>query len=506
MAQPVNGFSKMTPPKSDTWSDLSYQAKSVPENDYLAPARVSQLNRKPSDMSNRSEPDSLLELYKSQARNKSVPTGIENGGKRKVPNGYKRTAAENEDYWIHRDKLAQIESRELEEAGFRVPALSRSISRSHSNSLDRHDEPHELEDVLNMDAMSIPEDERERTVSPAPLEEEDFNFMDWELRTPEEVASEHHEMFTPMVKPPPRQRGSRLPVKKLSAISTNSTERDPLAPRSRNVSGNFGGSGIPEPRPRSRSVGSQNILDAEENGRPHTPLRSSVNSSEKDASPRTAKLPSKVGPTSGGRKGTSTRNVSISKPRQLSQPKSDSPPKRPGTSSGLPRPSTGHRPEGDPPWMASMYKPDPRLPPEQQMLPTHAKRLAQEQWEKEGKTGTVYDREFRLLNADPFPEPKSPTKETSQETEEDSTTTTVLSPSWPMQPSPMGSPRSQSSNRPGTSGTEHGGYKTMPTIHSSQASTQPTAPSQSMKPVRVQEPQEPAKEEKKGFCGCCVVM
>lgn len=50
-------------------------------------------------------------------------------------------------------------------------------------------------------------------------------------------------------------------------------------------------------------------------------------------------------------------------------------------SSSTPRRTPGplNRPEGDPPWLATMFKPDPRLPPEQQMLPTHAKRLAMQQ-------------------------------------------------------------------------------------------------------------------------------
>jgi len=39
------------------------------------------------------------------------------------------------------------------------------------------------------------------------------------------------------------------------------------------------------------------------------------------------------------------------------------------------------RPEGDAPWLAEMYKPDPRLPQEEQIIPTHAKRLAREKEE-----------------------------------------------------------------------------------------------------------------------------
>src|SRR5215469_9871550 len=110
------------------------------ENDYLVPARVNQLSRKHSDISNNSsEPDSLLELYKSQARNRSVPSGLENGGKRKIAS-LSANPEEDESNWIHRDKLAQIESREMEEAGLRVAPINRSTSRSASNSLDRQDQ------------------------------------------------------------------------------------------------------------------------------------------------------------------------------------------------------------------------------------------------------------------------------------------------------------------------------------------------------------------------------
>ncbi|KAI5300541.1 hypothetical protein KEM56_002373 [Ascosphaera pollenicola] len=52
---------------------------------------------------------------------------------------------------------------------------------------------------------------------------------------------------------------------------------------------------------------------------------------------------------------------------------------------------------GDPPWLASSFRPDPRLPPEQQILPTHAKKMLQEQWAKEGKTGLLYDKSFAPL-------------------------------------------------------------------------------------------------------------
>lgn len=480
------------------------------ENDFLAPARINQLSRKHSDISNNSsEPDSLLELYKSQARNRSVPSGLENGGKRKI-NSMVPNPEEDDDNWIHRDKLAQIESRELEEAGFRMPPLSRSTSRSASNSIDRTEAGADVAPYAKRD------EKRQRIVSPIPAEDEEA-VVDYDYRSPEEAAADREAKV--MLKAPPRLTGSRLPVAKRSPapVSTTFVERDSPLPRSR--TGSATQNNVPEGRPRSRSVGSQNVL--EQNGdsaRPQTPVRGSLSSGETQSkgSPPAAKAPNK---TPGSRKTSTARNASTTKTRNTSQPKTaESPPKRPGTSSGIPRPSTSHRPEGEPPWIATMYKPDPRLPPDQQMLPTHAKRLAQEQWEKEGKTGSVYDKEFRLLNATELspPEPRSPTKESTfsvngdMRSEKEKPPHLTVNSKWPLSASPpLGSPRSiASSQRPGTSGTEHGGYSTMPKIPNSSPQQQmapqsnPARPSQ---PIRLQEQEEEVKE-KQGLCGCCVVM
>jgi len=174
-----------------------------------------------------------------------------------------------------------------------------------------------------------------------------------------------------------------------------------------------------------------------------------------------------------------------------------------------------------------MYKPDPRLPPDQQMLPTHAKRLAQEQWEKEGKIGSVYDTQFRLLNATELspPEPRSPTKESMTSSvnedatsEQDQPTHLTIDPTgkWPMSTTPpLGSPRSQmstTSGRPVTDGTEHGGYSTMPRIHSPTLQPPVHQPTTSPRPAVKQKmkTQEPSRhgevKEEKGSCGCCIVM
>jgi hypothetical protein len=173
------------------------------------------------------------------------------------------------------------------------------------------------------------------------------------------------------------------------------------------------------------------------------------------------------------------------------------------------------------------------------MLPTHAKRLAQEQWEREGRTGTVYDREFRLLNTESFPENSKRNSTIASETDGrteameerlvqrvsaqsrasgqrasggiDSIKTTVLSPAhalkWGTTP-PLGSPASL---RPGTSGTdrEHGGYRTMPPI------AKPVTPNGDAAAANQASPAPPPirianlDEEdvgKKGACCGCVVM
>ena len=109
-----------------------------------------------------------------------------------------------------------------------------------------------------------------------------------------------------------------------------------------------------------------------------------------------------------------------------------------------------------------MYKPDPRLPPDQQMLPTHAKRLAQEQWEKDGKTGSVYDREFRLLNTDDFPHLKPSDSPTNKLDNRPPPLTQISQPAdRDSQQWPLPSPKLQDKGN-----GEHGGYSTIPRISS----------------------------------------
>jgi hypothetical protein len=107
----------------------------------------------------------------------------------------------------------------------------------------------------------------------------------------------------------------------------------------------------------------------------------------------------------------------------LEKPQSISPTKR--KYSTLPRPrsqsmssmktpkskqiSPGKRPpsaKGEPPWIQHTFSPDPKIPPEEQLIPTVAKRLNQERLEREKGLVTVWDRDMRPLEGDKryFPE------------------------------------------------------------------------------------------------------
>jgi hypothetical protein len=66
-------------------------------------------------------------------------------------------------------------------------------------------------------------------------------------------------------------------------------------------------------------------------------------------------------------------------------------------------PSSGKRPpsaKGEPPWIQHNFSPNPSLPPEEQLIPTVAKRLNQERLEREKGLVTVWDRDMRPLEGD----------------------------------------------------------------------------------------------------------
>ena len=157
-----------------------------------------------------------------------------------------------------------------------------------------------------------------------------------------------------------------------------------------------------------------------------------------------------------------------------------------------------------------MYKPDPRLPPDQQMLPTHAKRLAQEGGVdvktldiNDGAYTPVLDTEQHTLeppNAEKqrrlSPNGGSPTKSThSQDTS-----------AWPL--GAGNATNEPSSPRPGTSG----GYRITPVIASHPAPQKNSTSEKDMTEPHNPTPRVPDfdKDEeelpKKKGCMGCVVM
>jgi hypothetical protein len=56
--------------------------------------------------------------------------------------------------------------------------------------------------------------------------------------------------------------------------------------------------------------------------------------------------------------------------------------------------------KGEPPWIQHNFSPSPYLPPEEQLIPTIAKKLNQERLEREKGLVTVWDRDMRPLEGD----------------------------------------------------------------------------------------------------------
>ncbi|KAK4635759.1 hypothetical protein CLAFUW4_01368 [Fulvia fulva] len=474
--------------------------------------------------------------------------------------------------WIHRDKLAQIEIQEMADAGISVRrsrrsesagpndarngrSLSRSSAhrpRSRTSQTRQNDISNDV-DYANAYPAYGDESPRKRvsTVPSAPNEapepepepmrhehhpaaDADYNpYRDADFRNPEDVARERQAYKGQMARP----STSRIPVSRVTPVPVpkDIADRDSPLPRSRAGSQNWGSS-FDEMRNarkiRSPSVSSAILLDSDpeksEKSKTTPPGSSSnKNSSNDEYSPPKSRVPTKATP--GSRK--TSLPTATNRPGSSHQNKravSGATTQRPGSSSGRghkSRPSTGRHspPEGEAPWIASMYKPDPRLPPDEQMLPTHAKRMMQEQWEKEGKSGTIYDRDFNLLNDEEPPRPKVPILDThsllppiprspSPEKNRMSPNGSANGGPWPLSPTKSDSRSENGSVRPGTSG----GYKITPTIppsspHIHRSNTaSPISPAQPPTTAHNTTPRVPDLDEKeeakaKKAC-CCVVM
>ncbi|KAF5018631.1 hypothetical protein F66182_9381 [Fusarium sp. NRRL 66182] len=399
--------------------------------------------------------------------------------------------------WIHRDKLARIENEELQAAGIFIP-------RSRNHSKQRRDR--------SRSAMRRGTDASEN--SHAPRSRKNSTVIEprnsepagetWDLRTPEEIAEEeNHAYFTSNN----HKGGSRIPVAKVSPapITVDRFERASIRKTSESPDGERTLTNE-KTRPGSAHLkGSDSIsINSNLGTSLPAPKRSATAT---DTSPK--KTATGVRKTSGPSK---TGTTGTGRPKTRSGSIGGSIPTRPTTRSGELSPAN-KAPEGDPPWMINSYKPDPRLPPDQQLLPTVARRLQQEKWEKEGKFGDVYDKEFRPLNDNALTKPDQ-LERREGETEEKDKEATPTDGEWPLKLEPTKSPTQRA-----------GGYSTMPkisdkphsplpsprtpispTTHQAPPQEQPKAEPSTEPPVQQPQRQPPPEDDSKGGCGCCVVM
>ncbi|EQL37315.1 hypothetical protein RJZ56_005572 [Blastomyces dermatitidis] len=510
---------------------------------YLLHSRVDALGKREPTLSRTgSEVDSLLDLYGRDSANRSAVSVMESEEKKADSVGFGNEDLDSAN-WIHRDKLAKIESEELQQFGIQlhqrqVRAGSKSSSRR-GRSHDSHSNATNGTMEMGEQWPGMREEKRQRITSPVPVEYEEQEEPDNnepvvfdDPRLPEEIAADPYEegknasqVYRQAVGL--RKSASKIPVLATSPhpIPVEHLEREVPLNRARN---NTLGSGdddsisyaktrkISDPLPTATDntpepeAQPQPQQQPDRQPRPQAQSQTSANSTPPASRPTSGIItfPPQNSPpkpkatsrqTSTARKTSNlpnSRKSSTSKPKATassSNSASGASNPRPSTRSGDDRPRTAvNRPEGDPPWLATMYKPDPRLPPDQQILPTHAKRLQQEQWEREGRVPSTYDRDFAPLAINEIDKPTLPSLDTEKARE--SNTASSL---WPPTPTPK-SP--DNNNRPSTGGTDHGGYKTIPTVQSSIS----PKPSQISKP----KPQPPPADDppvKKG-CGCCIVM
>lgn len=500
----ATGFAK--PVRSTTWESQGFYED---ERGTHASGRASSLHKKPSrDVIAAAEQDGAY--VKNNTKGKmGPPASVRGRGAKKSNTGSSGDPEADQNNWIHRDKLKEIEIREMEEAGFRVGPSSRSNSRSQSASRRTRDSTNsELTDGLQNDDRY-----GRRVVTRIPAEDEeafgDQKQYAWSPTDSEDPA--------PEMQPPSsrtnhtvRPSTSRIPLPKTSGIPVPAAvaDRDAPLPRSRTGSANWNGDiAAAGARVRSGSVGSQvlldDIMDGGKLGHKRNNSSSASASSLKQPlkSPIKAKTPGKTAAAPGSRK-TSTTSRTTSKARQASGTN-----KRPGTSgNAVSRPTTSHRPEGEAPWIATMYKPDPRLPPDQQIIPTHAKRMQQEQWENEGRVGSMYDTDFRLLNTEQMGGQRlSQIDPVALEKERESG-------QWPLSSydtQPQQSEEKAEPNSDKSPTAEQPQFKLTPTIPQTPRVPSPKpasikrVPSEKPKTTRVPEPTDDVPE-KKGKC--CIVM
>ncbi|KAI4117457.1 MAG: hypothetical protein LQ338_007551 [Usnochroma carphineum] len=549
----------------------STKAPSNYDSSYLSPPKGSKFRPALTSNGSRSgsEADSLLDLY---GQPRSVVEGTEKSERDvRLEDLYNLEQEDDESSrWIHRDKLAVIETHEMQEAGITLPRQRRSKSSlRHKRSHSRNQSTASAKD----DEPAVPgtrEGKRQKVRSPVRREAHD-DPVDYDPRTSGEIAagplpgSGSSAMFH---HPNMGRSGSKIPVPKTSPlpIAQGHIERNAPLPRSRGVSGNWSGGdddsfGYNKSRNRSNSIGGRVLLDDPEvNGTPTPAARPDSRNGVINSPPKQRSF-SKPRSVSNARPRTSNGARNISEPQKLrsspSTQRSSPGFPRPRSRNGLePRPATAvNRPEGEAPWIAEMYKPDPRLPPEEQMLPTHAKRLQQEQREREAKEAAQHPQHPAPATLNPerpvgitrTPSPmaannhtqpfnqtrnQQPYQNQNQNQNQDQDTRNDRYPSeqrpnanspssgqWPLKVAPPIKPPSAKShshshnhnsttngNSPISPDQPHAGYSTIPKVQSTP--TVGSAPSPKPMPqAMVQEkPRGRGREKEKGCGGCCVVM
>ena len=394
--------------------------------------------------------------------------------------------------WIHRDKLARIESEELQQAALLFSGRG-NRERSHDGARQQLRSSPGLDDQNDGaadDGMDEGEEDDQKSRASAELRDDGAAaiYSNPGLRKSSSRI------------PIPSSPSSRLPLSS-SAIGS------PVPQRTRGLctgSDTAREDNSPASRPGSRP-GSNQASPAKK--------QKENNSSPPTPSPRKASTPGagRKKSVSKGRNQPASNNAT----RSRSQSQSHS---RPTTRSGENR--STNSPEGDPPWLVNMYKPDPRLPPDQQILPTHARRMQQEQWEKEGKTPIMYDREFAPLAITPdrgesakVESKPAEEHESNEKIERHTETEEAARPSPPATDKPL--PKRPESN---SSPPMNPGYRTVPKIRNPPVimesprlplgtTASAVAAPQEKQPEPQSEQEQPAHRKKsKAACACCVVM
>ncbi|KAK4918545.1 hypothetical protein LTR66_016864, partial [Elasticomyces elasticus] len=435
-------------------------------------------------------------------------------------NMYLPDKSEDKESWIHRDKLAKIESEELQVAGVNLAkARSRTSTRISSPPL-ASTTPTDRGSVIKR------EEKRQRLSPPAEIEDE-IEHADWDVRLPEEIDAEAHSALQMYSNPVLRKSGSKIPILTSSPapLPAERYERDTPIARKRTASGtmSFEANELGYGKQRANGVTSPStVKTSSEEG--DTIFSSVASPSARQGSPQKQRISSAtlLSPPSTTLKKVAPSQRMVSAPLRNTSSASNRPHTRDGSVSERPRTAVS-RPEGDPPWLATMYKPDPMLPPDKQIIPTIAKRQMQEQWERDNAVPKTYDTQFHPIAVHSKQYLPQPTQSTNHERTPSPAMIEVPpethdpKPLSPLQPTL--STMRPNGERPGTSGSITAGYSTMPKITSppmrensvrmssnplySRSTAQP-APMR-MQAQSLEEDEKGGAKEKKG-CGCCVVM